>query len=128
MGLPEINELEVSWVPCARCGLVFGVPGEWNKAKRANHERFYCPDGHPLSYHGKSEAEKLREENELLERKARMLTNSLNVTERQRRAQKGHVTRLKNRIAKGVCPCCNRQFKNLHDHMETKHPDWSEKG
>ena len=124
MGLPETKVVEIDWISCARCGLVFGVPGSWSTSKRENHRLFHCPDGHPLSYHGKTEEEKLIQENKRLAQKSRLLKHSLDSTERSRRAQKGHMTRIKNRIAKGVCPCCNRQFKNLLDHMETKHPDW----
>jgi hypothetical protein len=39
----------------------------------------------------------------------------------QARAFKGRVTRLKNRAAAGVCPCCNRTFAQLARHMATKH-------
>lgn len=42
--------------------------------------------------------------------------------ERQASARKGQVTRLKNRAAAGVCPCCTRSFENLRRHMTTKHP------
>lgn len=41
-----------------------------------------------------------------------------------RRAQKGQNTRLKNRIAAGVCPCCNRSFQNVARHMAGQHPDF----
>lgn len=34
-------------------------------------------------------------------------------------------TRTKNRIAKGVCPCCSRTFLDLQRHMQTKHPDFT---
>lgn len=40
------------------------------------------------------------------------------------RAEKGAKTRIKNRVANGVCPCCTRTFQNLHRHMETKHPEF----
>lgn len=33
-------------------------------------------------------------------------------------------TRTRNRIAAGVCPCCNRTFQNLADHMRTLHADY----
>lgn len=43
---------------------------------------------------------------------------------RQLSAARGQVTRIKNRVGNGVCPCCNRSFGNLHRHMQTKHPGW----
>ena len=45
--------------------------------------------------------------------------------ERSAAAYKGHLTRVKRRVGNGVCPCCNRTFKNLADHMTTKHPDYA---
>lgn len=48
-----------------------------------------------------------------------------NSAERSRNALKGVVTRTKNRISKGVCPCCNRQFKDLERHMTGQHPDYT---
>jgi hypothetical protein len=41
-------------------------------------------------------------------------------------AQKGQKTRIKNRIARGVCPCCNRSFADLGAHMQQKHPHFTE--
>jgi hypothetical protein len=46
--------------------------------------------------------------------------------ERRRRAEKAAKTKIKNRVAKGVCPCCNRTFQNLADHMKSKHPDYAD--
>lgn len=45
--------------------------------------------------------------------------------ERRLAATKGVVTRIKNRVGKGVCPCCKRTFPNLGAHMSEKHPDWA---
>jgi hypothetical protein len=28
-------------------------------------------------------------------------------------------------VANGVCVCCNRSFKNLAAHMQTKHPEFA---
>lgn len=42
--------------------------------------------------------------------------------EHSRRAEKAAKTRIKNRIARGVCPCCKRTFQNLAAHMQTQHP------
>jgi hypothetical protein len=35
------------------------------------------------------------------------------------------VTKLKQRVANGVCPCCHRSFVNLHRHMAGQHPDYT---
>lgn len=44
--------------------------------------------------------------------------------ERSASTYKGKVTRLKNRAAAGVCPCCTRTFQNLANHMKHQHPDF----
>ncbi len=46
-------------------------------------------------------------------------------TERQLSATRGVVTRIKNRVGHGVCPCCNRTFGDLYRHMSTKHPGYA---
>lgn len=40
---------------------------------------------------------------------------------KSRDAMKGQITKVKNRVEKGICPHCNRYFKNLHKHMKSKH-------
>jgi len=37
---------------------------------------------------------------------------------------KAALTRMTNRIAFGVCPCCHRHFDNLQRHIATKHPEF----
>ena len=43
----------------------------------------------------------------------------------QTAAAKGQLTKMRNRVARGVCPQagCKRSFTNLHDHVATCHPD-----
>ena len=100
------------------------------KLIRQKGKSFFCPNGHPQSYTGEPIEEKYKKAKlalasatesqkwwrEEAEKKARSLS-----------ATKGQLTKTKNRIAKGVCPCCNRQFINLQRHMETKHPEYVKK-
>lgn len=65
--------------------------------------------------------EALQKTKERVERKDQEIT----FLNRQIAAQRGQTTKLKNRIAKGVCPCCQRSFQNLKRHMESQHPDFS---
>ncbi len=116
---------------CYSCGILFAMPADHKQRLLKNRNSFYCPNGHAQQYTGKTEAEKLREQ---LEAKDRELERERSRTaaaraeaqmaENSRRVTKGHLTRIKNRIKHGVCPCCNRQFKNLQRHMENKHPDY----
>jgi hypothetical protein len=106
----------------------FGVTPKFEAARRADHARFYCPTGHGLSYNQLSEAERLRKRLALTEGQLTHTRDQLQATEYQRRAQKGQNTRMKNRIAAGVCPCCNRSFKDLHRHMTGQHPEFAHEG
>ncbi len=112
------------------CGLVFAVPTWWGQNRRSDHVRFYCPNGHGQSFFGKSEAEKERDlrkqaEQRILDAQARAneARHEAEVLKRQVAVQKGLTTRIKNRVHRGVCTCCNRTFTNVAEHMKTKHPE-----
>lgn len=116
-------EQELEATSCCVCGIQFGVPPYFIANARKNAGTIYCPNGHGLGW-SKSEADKLREQvkktNELLEwekARARTLEKSLS-------AKEGQITKLKKRINNGVCPCCQRSFSALAQHMRRKHPDY----
>jgi hypothetical protein len=120
-------------VACANCSMSFAVMRSFADERRADHETFYCPQGHRNYYPGKSDVEKLREElararenTQYYARRTDELYDEKKAVERKYAAQKGQVTRIKNRVAKGVCPCCNRTFTNLATHMERQHPDFAQ--
>ncbi|MGI4789231.1 MAG: hypothetical protein ACRYFS_10335 [Janthinobacterium lividum] len=131
------TQIKVAFESCARCGTVFGMTEELQNQFRKNKETFYCPVGHAQSY-TRSEADNLKaqlkaKDDELLRTKRRLeweetnanrLKENLSHTERRLSATKGVLTRTKNRIANGVCPCCNRYFADLHKHMSGQHPDF----
>jgi DNA-binding XRE family transcriptional regulator len=114
-----------------RCGISFAVMENQKDFWRNKKTTFYCPYGHPQGFYGDNEADKLRKQ---LEQKQKWLDQANAAASRERdariaaetkeRAHRGAKTRLKNRIANGVCPCCNRTFKNLSQHMQGEHPDF----
>lgn len=115
-----------------RCGITFAVERSWYNYRHDDHRWFYCPNGHRQHYPQKSDQEKAEEEAARAradrDRYARMLNNESErrrATERSRSAIRGQLTKTKNRIARGLCPCCNREFMNLARHMERQHPDYS---
>jgi hypothetical protein len=117
----------------AECGLTFAAPESWVTCRRNDHAWFYCPNGHVQQFSGKSEAEKLRAELADAERAKKYWVDRTSeergrVMERERtiRTMKGHTTRLKKRVAAGVCPCCKRTFQDLAHHMHGQHPTYSE--
>jgi len=117
---------------CCNCGMSFAMTTDFKKRRRGDHDWFYCPSGHAQRYTAKSDEENLKEElrREKLERESAEASKKLAWEEaekaiRSQRAYKGQLTKTRKRIAKGVCPCCNRQFKDLHTHMTIKHPDYT---
>jgi hypothetical protein len=116
---------------CIECGCVFGVPGGFTAQRRSDNRTFYCPNGHRMSYH-ENETDKLRRERDRLAQRIAEKDDEIKRqrelregTERQLTATRAVVTRIKNRVGKGVCPCCNRTFENLHRHMTSKHPTYA---
>ena len=121
---------------CATCGILFALEERWvqMRSERDNGvaRGWHCPAGH-VNVYRKNDLDRAKEqlalEHLLLERTRAARDRAQDLAskrERQLSAQKGVTTRIKNRIARGVCPCCNRSFENLHRHMQTKHPDYAE--
>lgn len=119
---------EIDVRTCGECGIRWGAPAEWWKARQEDKRTFYCPNGHSRVFH-KSEADRLAEE---LSRTKQQLAERDDTIRRQRElreaaersaaAARGQVTKLKKRASAGVCPCCNRTFLALGKHMAQKHP------
>ena len=117
---------QLTIVDCPRCGLEFGISEMFESRKREKGDSFYCPAGHPMSF-GDSTAKQLSRAKECLEAEKTRHGNTkrwLDTANRSRAALKGQVTRVKNRVANGRCPCCRKVFKDLGDHMHSQHPDW----
>lgn len=114
---------------CITCGVRFGVPFGYTDNHRKNKERFYCPNGHAMSY-TESEADKLRRERDRLKQENARLEEEKQLAWRAENAQKERADaavkrekRLLKRAAAGAaCPCCNRNFANLARHIAAKHP------
>ncbi len=116
-------------VSCYTCGVRFGIASELHRRVVTDAEgSVYCPACGKLTCWRESDSQKRIKE---LERK---LAWEMSEVTRQKEARasaeqsaksfKGQVTRLKNRAVAGVCPCCNRTFKQLAAHMKTKHPEF----
>lgn len=113
------------------CGIVFALTVDHDDTLRRTRESFFCPKGHSQSYMGESHADKIarleRERDAWRERKYQADREGEARTfavERRRRATAGHLTRIKRRVAAGVCPCCNRSFSNLARHVAGQHPEF----
>lgn len=117
---------------CWNCGVHYAMPSYLREKRREDGDRFWCPNGHIAVFTETAVAKlqrKLDKEREALERSrenADFWRDQHDGSERRLSATRGVVTRIKNRISKGICPCCKRSFANLRKHMCTKHPNYAE--
>ncbi len=115
-------------VDCPNCGMSFAITEEFENRRRDDGHSFYCPHGHSMSYGDTTQKQLQREREKSARLTARLdqVKADRDAAERSRSALKGQVTKIRNRVANGVCPCCNRTFPDLAAHMKTKHPDYAE--
>ena len=83
------TDIEISIVQCAHCGIPFGMPTEWEEQLRKCHNTFYCPHGHPQSFRGETEEERLRGEVKKLKAAEQKRQADLAKRRARRKAPKG---------------------------------------
>lgn len=123
------------WSACYKCRSDMWIPQALHEAAMAGRGtiEFYCAYGHGQVYAvGETEADKLRRERDRLAQQIAQRDDEIahqlklrEAAERSVSAMRGQVTRIKNRVGNGVCPCCNRSFSDLTRHMHTKHPEYA---
>ncbi len=111
---------------CGECGIEFHVPEHWRKAREDQGTTFYCPNGHPRVY-CESTVTRLEREKRTLELSLQSQVNAAQhaklVAERERDKAIKEKRKVERRIAHGVCPCCNKTFADVSEHMMTEHKD-----
>lgn len=124
---------------CYSCGILFAMTKEFRDERLKDRRSFWCPNGHSQAYVGRTEAQKLKEQLEEERRQrqsaqqrvayyqdeAREAKERAEHERRRANGYKGHATRITKRAKAGVCPCCNRTFKQLAQHMATQHPQFT---
>lgn len=106
---------------CCNCGVPFGIARDlWDEFDRDHNRYFYCPNGHSQHY-AKSREQRLAQELERARDDLAYNRSRLATVERSRSALRGIVTRERNRLAKGLCPRCNREFPDVAKHMKMLH-------
>ncbi len=111
-----IDSLEVEI--CPTCAMRFAMPGDFKTRRRNDHVEFHCPAGHPQWYTGKSDADKLKDEQTLRFAAERAKRDAEDVAAKAQ----SKLSKLKRRVDRGVCPHCTRTFKNMAKHIACKHP------
>lgn len=127
----------MGWSKCYSCKCTMWIPDDLEAAAlcRRGPEgiQFFCAYGHRQHFvQGETEAAKLRRERDRLAQRIAEKDDEIArqrgfrvEAERRLAATKGVVTRIKNRVGRGVCPCCNRTFENIARHMANQHPTWT---
>lgn len=118
-------------VHCCNCGVPFAMPTELDNSFRKDSSKwFYCPNGHKQHY-SESEADKLKRqlEKEKQEKEHQLrcrerAENMYRKSETERKKVKTRLRNVKSKIAAGVCPCCDKTFPDLHEHMVAVHPEF----
>lgn len=109
---------------CCSCGIPFAMTEDFHRRRLADRKTFYCPSGHGQVYSGKSEEQKLKEQLARSRREADAAFDRAMNAENQRDAVVKSYTRIRERVKNGVCPCCDRHFQNLWQHMKNQHPEF----
>lgn len=112
---------------CWVCGVPFGLSQAFKDSIQNHDGAFYCPRGCKLGF-GKSRLTVLAEEKAASERRLQAELNSANharlVAEKERDSAVRAKRKVERRIAHGVCPCCNKTFSDIANHMLTEHKDF----
>lgn len=123
--------IQLETTTCPHCHRQFAMYKHFLVAARTDGQGFHCPYcGIGLSWKGQSENDRLNKEL-MKERAAHDQTKAH--LETQRIATEGEAAKVErlakklDRVKCGVCPKCNRQFKNLRDHMKHEHGTAAEK-
>lgn len=111
---------------CITCGVVIAMPTDMYDHRLKNQSNFYCPNGHSQHFVGETEEQRLRRRLEEKERSLAWEKERAASLDKQLRAAQTKARNLKKRIGAGVCPCCQRTFKQLAAHMAHKHPDYKD--
>lgn len=117
---------------CGQCGVSFALTDAMYQARRTDRETFYCPNGHARAFLGKTP-----DQERIAALEAAIAREKANAESAQRarswaesRARGANIQagkakaaqrRLIARVHAGVCPHCNRTFKQLAAHMKAKH-------
>jgi hypothetical protein len=116
-------EIDTVQMQCGECGVFFWVTPEFYRERRERKLGWHCPNGHGRVF-GTSKVDELKEQLQAERESRENLEFELLAQKGALKAERARVTRLKKRVANGVCPCCHRSFVQLTRHMSTQHPKY----
>jgi hypothetical protein len=113
-------------VTCGTCQVSFALPEDLHRRALDDHDIwFWCPRGDKIHYLGPSKADRLADQLKWARRSEEFYREQAAAERRRAAAARGQVTKLRNRVARGVCPAagCQRSFTDMHEHVATCHPE-----
>jgi len=118
---------------CCRsgCGVAYALNDEFVRHRRSDRKSFYCPNGHSQWFPGETDSDKaqrLAGQLDMERTRRQQAEKTADYATRSRKAVSTRLKKVKQRVGHGVCPCCNRTFKALADHMATQHPGYAQSG
>lgn len=124
MGMPLQVTVTLEEETCGKCGGTYAISARYIRQRREEKGGWHCP--YCETSWGYWEGENDRLKKELAQEKQRKERALAEANEQRQRAEKSESShdRLKKRVKNGVCPCCNRTFKQLASHMKHKHPGY----
>lgn len=117
--------------PCYTCKCEMWIPDAlYEAADRAKGViSFYCSYGHGQVFaKGESDFDKLRRERDRLKQDAARLEEEASLARVRAEKAEAATKRLKKRTSAGTCPCCQRTFSNMAEHMKHQHPQFVQEG
>lgn len=118
-------------VSCYTCSVPFAINGDlYRRAVTNAVGSVYCPAcGKQTCWRESDDQKRIKELESKLQWEAKnsaIQRQAKEAAQASLSATKAVVTRLKKRASAGVCPCCNRTFKQLADHMAAMHPEFKD--
>ena len=117
--------VDLTQIVCGECGGTYAIAERVRKQRQDHSGFWHCPYCQTSWGFSKGELQKTREELELERKRHSSTLARLNETTAELDKTQKAAKRVRTRVQKGVCPCCNRTFINLGRHMATKHPEKS---
>jgi len=80
-------DISMVLVECCSCHIQFAMSKVYDDALRRCHNTFYCPEGHPQSYSGRSDIERAKEERDIAQRLLNSTRAELESLKKKKRKQ-----------------------------------------
>lgn len=129
----EIQTFKTITCCVAGCGIGFAMTDDYYAARERDGGQWYCPNGHrqhfttTIEHKLRAELDQMKSDRDWQKRRREFAERDAEFARRQASARKGQLTKIRKRIAAGVCPvpgCKRSGFNNVAKHIASMHPDF----